>query len=493
MNFRVNWKQLSAGAGPVRSSMVETVALLAAALVVDASLLAGDRMESIQPHPFWIVVLLAASQYGTKAGLAAAALATLALRLFHLPPLGFEYDLYSWLWKAVWQPVAWMLAAGGFGALRSRHRNRERTVEERLQSTVRSEREYAAAWERGESVRKKLEETVAANLRSAVTLYLAAQEVEKLEPLDVLHGAQSMVAAGLSPDRFSLYLLDGRRLIGALRHGWPEGQAFPWTYTAGSPLFQEVIANRKTLCAARAGDREALGGEGVLAGPLVVEETGEVIGMLKIEETGFPALNLSALQNFDVICRWIAAAYWKALKYQDSHLSQAFNTRTGILSHAFYEQQSLFLTRVARRLDFPLMTLSVRLSNAGDLHETERAAVAGVLGASVQSVLRGIDLAFEGDRPGASYTIVLVNTGSAGARVVGRKLEGELRRRLSTTAIRARFSLRLQPLHESVRQVDAARETASLRAMKQALAGATATKAAPDQGTVAQIREFWRG
>jgi hypothetical protein len=475
----------------LRSAVVETAVLLAVGLLVDRLLLSGDRLEWIEPHPFWIAVLAAACQYGTKPGLAAASLATVALRLFHLPPAGFDYDRYAWMWKAAWQPLAWFIAAGALGALRSRHIARHRALETQLGETARRQQEYAAAWEHGEAVKMKLEETVAANMRSAVTLYLAAQEVERLDPLDVLHGAQAMVAAGLSPERFSLYLLDGRRLIGVLRQGWPDDTGFPWTLPADTALYREVISARKTLCAARAADREALGGEGVLAGPLVVEQTGEVIGMLKVEEAGFAALNLPAIQNFEVICRWIAAAYWKALQYQDSHLSQAFNTRTGILSHAFYEQQSLLLTRIARRLDFPLTALSVSLSNSGELHESERAQVAAVLGASVQSVLRGIDLAFEGDRPGASYAILLVNTDGAGVRVVGRKLEAELRRRLAKLPMRARFSFRMQSLHESGHAGGPEREAESLRAMKEALA--VPAGAGPVAAAVAQIREMWRG
>ncbi|MEZ5398552.1 MAG: GAF domain-containing protein [Bryobacteraceae bacterium] len=471
----------------MRKAIAESAVLIAAMLAAGWLFGAGPRLEGIQPHPFWIVVLIAAAQYGTPAGLAAAALATVALRVFHLPDAGFDYDRYAWLWQTVREPLGWFLAGGAFGALRSRALGREEELAVRAREAADREREYAEAWERNEAVKKKLEETVAANLRSAVTLYLAAQEVEKLDPLDVLHGAQSMVAAGLSPDRFSLYLLDGRRLIGVLRQGWPDEAPFPWTCDASSTLYREVIGNKRTLCAARPGDREALGGEAVLAGPLVVEETGETIGMLKIEEAGFPSLNLSAIQNFEVICRWIASAYSKALRYQDSHLSQAFNTRTGILSHAFYEQQSLFMTRVAQRLGFPLTTLSVRLTNAGELHETERAMVASVLGSAVQSALRGIDLAFEGDRPGAAYAILLANTNGSGARVVGRKIESELRQRLTGSTLRARFSLRMASLHDPPPPRP---DGESLEAMSHAVVAAEPERFS---AAIARMREVWRG
>ena len=48
-------------------------------LLADHLLFGGDRFAAVSPHPFWIVVLLIAAQYGTSEALAAAALASAAL------------------------------------------------------------------------------------------------------------------------------------------------------------------------------------------------------------------------------------------------------------------------------------------------------------------------------------------------------------------------------------------------------------------------------
>jgi hypothetical protein len=257
-------------------------------------------------------------------------------------------------------------------------------------------------------------------------------------------------------------------------------------FAAATSLFRAIVGERRTLCAARPADREALEDSGVLAGPLLVEETGQVLGMLKVEKAGFPAINLAAIQNFEVICRWIAKAYWKALLHQDGHLSQAFNVRTGILSHAFYEQQLLFLTRLASRLGFPLTALSVRLADGDLLHEPERAALAGILGGAVQQVLRGIDLAFEGEHPGQSFNILLVNTTAQQTRVAGRKLEQELRKRLAPTSLQARFSFRIRVIHQGAAEVSVAREAKSLAAIGKALTQSEAFRPSPE------LREVWR-
>ena len=55
------------------SALVETLLFLAVALLVDSLLGAGDRFSEISPHPFWIIVLLVSTYYGTNEGLATAA------------------------------------------------------------------------------------------------------------------------------------------------------------------------------------------------------------------------------------------------------------------------------------------------------------------------------------------------------------------------------------------------------------------------------------
>lgn len=450
-----------------RSALIETLLYLAVALAVDRFLGAGDRFVNSSPHPFWPIVLLVAVQYGTGEGLFAALASTAAFRAWNLPVEGFGFDSYEYLWRLGALPLQWLTAAGVLGELRRRHLRREAVLAGELAEAGAREKEITAAFEQQRKVKYKLEETVAANMRSAVSLYLAAQHVEQLDPLEVLSGAEALVSAGLSPEKFSLYLLDGPRLIGVVRHGHAAGEERDLAIDASSPLFRRVIGEKKILCVARPEDRPALGREAVLAGPLVAEETGETLGMLRIEEMGFLAMNMAALQNFEVICRWIASALVKAQKHQDSHTGAAFNINTQILSHAFYEQQSVFLQRIARRMRFDLTALTVKVDNASEMPISHCAEVGAVLGACIGRALRNTDLAFDAERPGGEFTILLVNTSLVQARVVARKLEGDLRSRLAGS--QARFSFHLRPLHLTPADPDTAPRTGSIGTLGEAL------------------------
>src|SRR5215212_2433917 len=106
------------------SALVETLVFLAVALLVDAWLGAGDRFSEISPHPFWIIVLLVSTYYGTNEGLATAALCALAALAGHIPEQGFNEERTTWLLRVTTDPVLWIMAALLLGEIRSGHRHR---------------------------------------------------------------------------------------------------------------------------------------------------------------------------------------------------------------------------------------------------------------------------------------------------------------------------------------------------------------------------------
>lgn len=438
------WTQLQVGGIRV-IGLLEIAALLTAGLLVDRYW-QGNRFAGMEPHPFLLAAILAAAHYGLGEGLIGALAAGLALRVHNLPPQLADTDGYDYVWACISQPLGWIALAVLVGALRNHHKGRQRRSEEQLSDSLRRERDISAGFDHVRRAKNRLEEAVAGHLRSAVTLYKAAQHVERLDPLDVIGGAGGLVKAGLDPEKFSLYLLDGSSLVCVLRHGHSRDEGV-WAYEESSPLFQRTVGQRTTTCVARPGEAEALGGDGIIAGPLVAEQTGEVVGMLKIEQIGFLSLNLAAVQNFEVLCRWLGTALVKAQEHADGHVSAFFNASTQIVSHAMFEQQSLFLTRVARRLNFELSTLSVRLECAERLPGAERSLIAQALGSSVRSVLRATDLAFEAERIGSGYTILLPNTSEAGAKVVENKLKAALQQRQADAGGRVRLTFRIESLH----------------------------------------------
>jgi hypothetical protein len=310
-------------------ALVETTALLAAALVADELLLGGDRFAGITPHPFWIVVLLAAAQYGMREGLAAAALATAALLAGRLPEQGFGEDFNAWLLRIGEIPVLWFVAGVVLGEIRDGHRRKADALQEMLAEQRDQAHAIAEAYERLSATTAELETRVAGQVRTVRALYAAARAIERQGTGEVLIGVAPLVRSVLSPAKFSLFLLNGSRLEVAASEGWASEDRFLHTFDPTSPLFLAVVGRRQILTGVNPEHEGILHAEGMLAGPLVSEETGKIVGMLKIESIPFIELTPSSVQNFRILCDWIGTAYDNALRYERLLTEQAHAARLG--------------------------------------------------------------------------------------------------------------------------------------------------------------------
>src|SRR5687768_10613974 len=102
------------------SALLQLVGFFVVALVIDHTLLEGNRFAGIQPHPFWIPVILLSLQFGTHAGLLAVVTASACLLVGNLPEQMLSEDRFSYLLHLSTQPLLWLATALVIGKMRSR-------------------------------------------------------------------------------------------------------------------------------------------------------------------------------------------------------------------------------------------------------------------------------------------------------------------------------------------------------------------------------------
>ena len=176
--------------------------------------------------------------------------------------------------------------------------------------------------------------------------------METLSPNDVLKGLEGLVNASLYPSQFSIFLLSGNRLEATLMHGWQEDDKLLKSFLPGSAMYQSFIGKQETLCVINADHERILGGQGILAGPLLDKETGEVIGMLKIEKMNLADLNLSNIEAFSAICEWAALAIVNANKYQSAKDGSIVNPDHNLFTHNYFKRYTDYMRSLAERLGF---------------------------------------------------------------------------------------------------------------------------------------------
>jgi hypothetical protein len=298
------------------AAIAEILAFFALAFAIDTLLLDGDRFAGLSPHPFWIIVLLAATQYGTNEGLLAAGAATAALLIGNLPEQGFSEDLYTWLLRVTGVPVLWFITAVVLGEICGGHRREREALRGKLAAIREQSRAISDAYDRLSRIKDGLEARVAGQVRTVRAMYDASRAIDRQGTGEVLIGVAGLVQSVLNPIKFSLFLLNGDKLEAAANEGWTPEDRYAREFDSTSLLFETIVGLRDILVGVNPEHETILRREGILAGPLVSEETGTVVGMLKIEEIAFVELNPSTVQNFIIVCNWVGTAYDNAQRFE---------------------------------------------------------------------------------------------------------------------------------------------------------------------------------
>jgi len=404
------------------SAIAELTIFLVLAIAADFYLGDGDRFWDVAPHPFWLIVIALSVQYGTNEGIFAAVCCTTALLAWNLPDQGVGQDLYDYLFEVTLTPIMWFAASVLFGELRVRQIRERDELRRGLNAAIERERVLSQRYRELDTIKDRLEERVAGQLKTVYSTYQAAREIESLGVGRVLLGMSNLVESILSPKKHSIFLLKGTDLQSTFGKGWSRKDTYSRAFDSGSPLFQTVIGRQEIVTIADPVGEKILDGEGVLAGPLIDHETGEVVGMLKIEELGFLDYNLGTIESFRILCEWLAAAYSNARNFERAKTQAAFDPEINMMSAGIYDRMSKVMSAVARRVGFDVSMLLFQISFPSDATSEERRERIRDLGVAVETVLRNTDVVFNRRQGDYDYTVILPNTSAENADIVAQKM-----------------------------------------------------------------------
>ena len=429
------------------SAIIEMVVGLVVLTAIDVALMDGTRFWTVNPHPFWIVVLLIAAQYGTAEGLLAAVLSTVFLLVGNIPAAQEGMAHFTYIYTLSINPILWLIGGWVLGELRQRHVRERAHLLRELDDSQQREDLISESYSFVKGRKESLEIQVSGQLASSVEAYRAAKSVETLDPKSVMQGVERLVKSVLGPQKFSLYLFHDNKLSATIIHGWSSADKYAQEIDSFSPIYQAVVGQRDLLVVANEQHEVSLDGQGILAGPILDPDSGRVIGMLKIEQLDFTSLSLNTVETFRALTEWIGTALINARNYQTVKSDAIVNPERNILSYSYFKRQSDYMAKLAKRVNFNLSMLVIKLNDAKTLSDADRITVARQIGESVRSVLRSVDLAFDYQTDGEEYSILLPATPQAGASIVRDKIVKDME-----TALRGKsgisFNYIVSALHE---------------------------------------------
>lgn len=422
-------------------AIVEIVLILAALVVIDLLAGHGQRFWGVNPHPFWIVVLLVSAQYGPAEGLVAAISASAALLLGNLPALEFGQDPYDYAVSIALNPAMWLVTGLVVGELRGQADRRAEALTADLERAQARESYLAGAAERLALANRALEGRVAGQLRTVASLYEASRAVEQLGTGDVLIGISSLVRAAMNPAKFSLYLLNSGQLEAVANEGWGAGDSYTRVFGPSSALYHEVVGKRRRLCTVYAADQSVLGPEGLMAGPIVSAETGQVLGMLKIERMGALDFNMTAVESFRVLCEWIGTAFARAQAFEKASRDTYLGTG-GTLAASVEQPLTHFLNALAHRAGFDLCALEVQVAGAETLDDARKLELSRHMSDALRATLRETDIACERRGQGFEVVVLMPVCTMVEARRAADRLKAQLAQRITAPALKVSIAAR---------------------------------------------------
>jgi hypothetical protein len=434
------------------SALVETLLFLAIALLVDAWLGAGDRFSEVSPHPFWIIVLLVSTYYGTNEGLATATLCAIAALAGHVPEQGFNEERTAWLLRVTADPVLWIMAALLLGEIRSGHRHRHETLKGELENAHRQVTAITRAYEMLAEAKRTLEVRIAAQTQTVQSVYRACRAIEGQETGEVLAGIPELVRSIMAPTKFSLFLLKGSSLIATTCEGWHSGDRLVREFEFSSPLFQAIVARQQILLASNPSHELTLVGQGILAAPLIHGETGTVFGMLKIEQIGLLGMNPSTVQNFRILCDWIGTSYANAQRIEILRAARSADPMPPLLPETAYDSHRSRLTELAREACFDACAIYASFEPDSGSAVPDDALVAQTVLCAAGETLLPNSLRYNFGKAGWTYAVLLQGCGPQMADDIAQRFSRHVCDTLAKQGYSVRSRYLVEILHQSQRQ-----------------------------------------
>jgi len=430
------------------SAFIETFIFLAAVIALSNIFGDGTRFYAYSPHPFWAILLLIVVQYGTNEALMCTALMTLALYTFNMPPQNISQSLHEYWLSITWRPILWMVTSIIIGGLRTRKGNLEIEQRNRISELEKHNGTITDSYDKLQLINEALEHRLAGEVGSALQIYEAAKSLESAEASNRIERINDIVQSIINPDKFSFYTLTDGGLKQLSNSGWTQDEGFKTKFSSRSELFQSIVTHKNVLSVINESDEKILDNEGVLAGPLIDLSTGEVQGMLKVEEIGFKNLSLRSIHMFHILCEWIGMAISNMNKIQTAASDSMIDRKHMLYSYNFLKCQSEFLTSLAVRMNFNLTKLHVKLTNTKSLTDDQRSKAILSMGDAIRSSLRQVDQFFDEENKGEEFAVLLPGTCNDNAEIVIGKIKEALKEH-NTGIKKAKYSFTVQTLNKT--------------------------------------------
>lgn len=370
--------------------------------VIHYALGGGATFLSLILYGFWFLSCIIASLYGTIAGIFTALISGVIYLLFQWddPSTTFEQFLGFQIYE---QPLLWLFSAIVFGEIRSQLNVNLSQLNEhldKLRDTNHMLQDQMSAFQRENKHLKSLLSVANEKNEEMVGSLLP---LLALKSAQVLQNAENTIHTVLDPKKFSIYMNRNEGLELLFAHGWSANDLFPTMIAPDDLLYKSVVIHRETVVSNET-PIDFMEKHGIFAAPLSDSETGEVYGMVKIEEMGYRTLDMGTVAVANQLCHFISQVYSLARHYEEATKNSIYSRQKHIYSDAMYQCLYNYLLFLAKKIGFSLSSFHIVLRSASEgAFLSELRTVLDV----ISRVLPSQALVFQGKGPSYELSVLL--------------------------------------------------------------------------------------
>ncbi len=397
----------------------------------------------VDPHPFWLGVLVFGIRYGVSAGLISGIVSTslyLGIAKTTLEPYLFEDVRFYVL------PSCFILFGVLFGVVSGTYRNRfSRSKEEnevlKVNLKVREEE-----IETLKEINLGLEKKIVSRMATLVTLYEGVRRLEVDDPEVFWSVILDFITKTLSADKASLYLRIGDFWSVKQSFGWEAFEKHPQKLGYQEGLVGMAGASGKIVSVrdfidVKSQQGPELLGDAVMAGPIRRGEDGEVVAVIGIQRIPFLLFNSATLNLFSFLLQWASRSLGKLHQFLESSELDILDAQYRVYSKRYFHMRGEQEYQRSKLYYLPLSVGVVHIRGLSHYDSQRQKRVMTVMAEILKRQIRPMDvLARFREEQDSPFAFLLMTSNQAQALEMRDKMMASILRIESDLSVSIRLS-----------------------------------------------------
>jgi polysaccharide biosynthesis protein PelD len=381
------------------TSLAETVLFLAAVLAFNFLVTPQDPgYLSVEPHPFWAIILLISIRYFFKESIISAlVVAGVYLYFIVFPAHGtFRFSTIT-LFTDFRDPLLFLIVAGFISGYTQHLLERTYVLRSRLRAKEQEIAELNVKHRAANQALRRLEGRIASDFTSILDLFTELARTKQMKPEQIKRNLLEVLTRYLNVRQVSYYDLDHnqpRWLFANIDGREVQQRAVPQPQSQDFLLGQALNTREAVHLGAftQQQDLEQYQGLSLLAGALR-GAADNPIGLVSVESIPFIDYNPHTFKLFNTILQWWGNVLDETQRLAEQRLQMNYDEALGLYSYRYFSTRIAQEFERARRFSLPMSLALLRIDHFAQVRPEKLEELRLVLARIINAVISELEMA----------------------------------------------------------------------------------------------------